>query len=41
MQPAPYRPGHPGNVRYNVLEAEGYKYTIRLPANSVLQESIA
>ena len=24
-----------------LLEAEGYKYTIRLPANSVLQESIA
>ena len=26
---------------YELLEAEGYKYTIRLPANSVLQESIA
>ena len=26
---------------YEFLEAEGYKYTIRLPANSVLQESIA
>jgi len=25
---------------YELLEAEGYKYTIRLPANSVLQESI-
>ena len=25
---------------YEFLEAEGYKYTIRLPANSVLQESI-
>jgi hypothetical protein len=25
---------------YGLLEAEGYKYTIRLPANSVLQESI-
>src|SRR6201981_825573 len=23
---------------YELLEAEGYKYTIRLPANSVLQE---
>jgi hypothetical protein len=26
---------------YECLEAEGYKYTIRLPANSVLQERIA
>jgi Transposase DDE domain group 1 len=26
---------------YELLEAEGYKYTIRLPANSILQESIA
>jgi Transposase DDE domain group 1 len=26
---------------YEFLEAEGYKYTIRLPANAVLQESIA
>ena len=26
---------------YELLEVEGYKYTIRLPANSVLQESIA
>ena len=26
---------------YEFLEAEGYKYTIRLPANSVLQERIA
>jgi hypothetical protein len=26
---------------YAFLEAEGYKYTIRLPANAVLQESIA
>src|ERR1700716_2387423 len=26
---------------YQFLEAEGYKYTIRLPANPVLQESIA
>ncbi len=26
---------------YELLEAEGYKYTIRLPANSVLQERIA
>ena len=26
---------------YELLEAEGYKYTIRLPANAVLQESIA
>jgi hypothetical protein len=26
---------------YELLEAESYKYTIRLPANSVLQESIA
>jgi len=26
---------------YEVLEAEGYKYTIRLPANAVLQQSIA
>ncbi len=26
---------------YEFLEAENYKYTIRLPANSVLQESIA
>ncbi len=26
---------------YEFLEAEGYKYTIRLPANSVLQESIS
>jgi hypothetical protein len=26
---------------YAFLEAEGYKYTIRLPANSVLQENIA
>ena len=26
---------------YGVLEAEGYKYTIRLPANAVLQQSIA
>ncbi len=26
---------------YAFLEAEGYKYTMRLPANSVLQESIA
>src|SRR6516164_6254294 len=25
---------------YELLEVEGYKYTIRLPANSVLQESI-
>jgi len=25
---------------YELLEAEGYKYTIRLPANGVLQESI-
>jgi len=25
---------------YELLEAEGYKYTIRLPANSVLQERI-
>ena len=25
---------------YEFLEAEGYKYTIRLPANAVLQESI-
>src|SRR6516162_8152545 len=25
---------------YELLEAEGYKYTIRLPANSVLQQSI-
>jgi hypothetical protein len=25
---------------YELLEAEGYKYTIRLPANSVLQENI-
>jgi hypothetical protein len=25
---------------YELLEAEGYKYTIRLPANAVLQESI-
>ncbi len=26
---------------YEFLEAEGYRYTIRLPANSVLQESIS
>jgi len=26
---------------YELLEAEGYKYTIRLPANSILQKSIA
>jgi hypothetical protein len=26
---------------YELLEAEGYKYTIRLPANSVSRESIA
>jgi len=26
---------------YELLEAEGYKYAIRLPANGVLQESIA
>jgi hypothetical protein len=26
---------------YDLLEAEGYKYTIRLPANAVLQERIA
>ena len=26
---------------YELLEVEGYKYTIRLPANSVLQERIA
>lgn len=26
---------------YELVEAEGYKYTIRLPASSVLQESIA
>ena len=26
---------------YELLEAEGYKYTIRLPANSVLQERIS
>jgi hypothetical protein len=26
---------------YELLEAEGYKYTIRLPANAVLQESIS
>jgi len=26
---------------YEFLEAEGYKYTIRLPANAVLQDSIA
>jgi hypothetical protein len=26
---------------YDFLEAEGYKYTIRLKANSILQESIA
>ena len=26
---------------YELLEMEGYKYTIRLPANSVLQERIA
>jgi hypothetical protein len=26
---------------YELLEAEGYKYTIRLPANPVLQESVA
>ena len=26
---------------YELLEAEGYKYAIRLPANSVLQESVA
>src|SRR5215207_322609 len=26
---------------YELLEAEGFKYTIRLPANAVLQESIA
>jgi Transposase DDE domain group 1 len=26
---------------YELLEAEGFKYTIRLPANKVLQESIA
>jgi len=26
---------------YEFLEAEGYKYTVRLPANAVLQESIA
>jgi hypothetical protein len=26
---------------YELLEAEGYKYTIRLPANSILQESVA
>jgi hypothetical protein len=25
---------------YAFLEAEGYKYAIRLPANAVLQESI-
>ncbi len=25
---------------YEFLEAESYKYTIRLPANAVLQESI-
>ncbi len=26
---------------YELLEAEGYKDTIRLPANGVLQQSIA
>jgi len=26
---------------YEFLEAESYKYTIRLPANSVLQENIS
>ena len=26
---------------YELLEAEGYKYTIRLPANSILQSSIS
>src|SRR3712207_9126409 len=26
---------------YEFLEAEGYRYAIRLPANAVLQESIA
>jgi hypothetical protein len=26
---------------YELLEAEGYKYTIRLPANALLQQSIA
>lgn len=26
---------------YELLEAEGYKYTIRLPANAILQESIS
>jgi hypothetical protein len=26
---------------YDLLEAEGYKYTIRLPANSILRESIS
>jgi hypothetical protein len=26
---------------YEFLEAEGYKYTIRLPVNSILQQRIA
>ena len=30
-----------GNAGYEYLEAEGFLYAIRLPANTVLQESIA
>lgn len=33
--------GYANSDIYEFLEAEGYKYTIRLPANSVLQESIS
>ena len=32
---------HTGPEIYEVLEAQGMKYAIRLPANRVLQESIA
>ena len=43
--PAPQPPTTPepekSHSGYELLEAEGYNYTIRLPANAVLQESIA
>ncbi len=33
-------PAMPIQVIYEFLESEGYKYTIRLPANAVLRERI-